>query len=30
MQCGIEFLKMSVTDRRRLEQFIHAISRLTA
>jgi len=30
LQCGVEFLKMSVTDRRRLEQFIQAISRLTA
>jgi c-di-GMP-binding flagellar brake protein YcgR len=30
IQCGIEFLKMSVRDRRRLEQFIQAISRLSA
>ena len=30
LQCGVEFLKMSVPDRRRLEQFIHAISRLPA
>lgn len=29
LTCGIEFLEMNVTDRRRLEQFIQTIARIT-